>query len=53
MKYHLFLSQINYGIIENKASISIMSSFCEQYAIPRFSLEVVWENCENVVTKYL
>ena len=41
------------SIIENKASISIMSSFCEQYAIQRFSLEVVWENYENIVTKYL
>jgi glycosyltransferase involved in cell wall biosynthesis len=41
------------SIMEDKVSLNKITAFCEQYAIERFSLEVVWENYEKIVTKYL
>ena len=41
------------SIIEGREGLDAMSAFCKDYAIERFSLEVVWENYEKIVTKYL
>ena len=40
-------------IIEGREGLASMSAFCKDYAIERFSLEVVWDKYEKIVTKYL